>query len=468
MAQGRPLPEPVDVFIVDSDPSQRRALAGVIADRAVGRFSPRVCASPEEAFAVARGGSSAIVIADLDTIGGTAKLGEIAHPMRSLIATSAGGSLNTAVAAVKAGAVDFLPKPIGAAALLERLEAAVATWSVPREQTRPTLPASETSGTFDFGGFIGRSSAMQAVYEQIRRMAPSRAPVFVTGESGTGKEVTAEAIHAHSGPDGRPFVAINCSAIPRDLMESEIFGHVRGAFTGAADNRAGAAELADGGTLFLDEIAEMDLSLQAKLLRFIQTGTLRRVGGSELKQVDVRFVCATNRDPFSEVESGRFRSDLFYRLHVLPIHLPPLRDRREDILPLAQAFLERSAAEEKRRFTGFDPAAEEILLCYDWPGNIRQLHNVIRRTVVLHEGERVTPAMLPSALADAPVAISAPSAVIARMPVPILSFRDQERRIIEDALSAFGGNVPRAAAALEISPATIYRKVKTWTVPAGA
>jgi two-component system repressor protein LuxO len=462
MAPGRPLPEPVDVFIVDSDPSQRRALAGVIADRALGRFSPRVCASPEEAFGATRGGSSAIVIADLDTIGGTDRLGEIAGPMLSLIATSARGSLNTAVAAVRAGAVDFLPKPIGAAALLERLEAAVATWSVPVERARssPRPEPVEMSDAPDFGGFIGRSPAMQAVYNQIRRMAPSRAPVFITGESGTGKEVAAESIHAHSGPQGRPFVAINCSAIPKDLMESEIFGHVRGAFTGAADNRAGAAELADGGTLFLDEIAEMDLSLQAKLLRFIQTGTIRRVGGSELKRVDARFVCATNRDPFDDVESGRFRSDLFYRLHVLPIHLPPLRERRDDILPLAHAFLARYAAEENRDFTGFDPAAEQLLFNHAWPGNIRQLQNVVRRAVVLHDGVRVSADMLPITLtgnvADTPAS-----------PAGIASFRDQERRIIEAALAAFGGNVPRAAAALEISPATIYRKVKTWAAPAG-
>ena len=195
-------------------------------------------------------------------------------------------------------------------------------------------------------------------------MAPSRAPVFITGESGTGKEVCAEAIHQRSGPAGRPFVAINCSAIPRDLMESEIFGHVRGAFTGAAENRAGAAELADGGTLFLDEVAEMDLALQAKLLRFVQTGTIRRVGGTELTRVNVRIICATNRDPFAEVEAGRFRADLFYRLHVLPIHLEPLRQRPEDVMPLALAFLARFAVEEGRTFRGFTAEAERrIMTC---------------------------------------------------------------------------------------------------------
>jgi two-component system repressor protein LuxO len=312
---------------------------------------------------------------------------------------------------------------------------------------------------------VGEAAAMQAICDQIRRMAPSRAPVFITGESGVGKEVAAEAVHAHAGGEGRPFVAINCSAIPKELMESEIFGHVRGAFTGATDDRAGAAELADGGTLFLDEIAEMDISLQAKLLRFAQSGSLRRVGASKLKQVDVRFVCATNRDPFAEVEAGRFRADLFYRLHVLPIHLPPLRERREDILPLARLFLDRFAGEEGRNFKGFEPQAEKILLSYTWPGNIRQLQNVIRRAVVLHDGDAVAAAMLPETLATAVTLATPGNLTVHAQPDRIAPFHEEERRIIERALAAFGGNVPRAAAALEISPATVYRKVKAWTRP---
>jgi two-component system, repressor protein LuxO len=469
MALGQPRTEPVDVFIVDADPTQCRALAGAIADHSVGRFAPKICNNPDEALGVARNGSSAIVIADLDTIGGAERLGDMAGPTLSLIATSSQGSLNTAVAAVKAGAVDFFPKPIGATALIGRLEAAVATWSRQPEQTRSSrLEAQKPPTASKFGGFIGSSAVMREIYDQIGHMAPSHAPVFITGESGAGKELAAEAIHAHAGADGRPFIAINCSAIPKDLMESEIFGHVRGAFTGAAENRAGAAELADGGTLFLDEIAEMDISLQAKLLRFVQNGTLQRVGDSKLTSVDVRLVCATNRDPFVEVENGRFRSDLFYRLHVLPIHLPPLRDRSDDILPLARAFLARFSAEEERRFIDFHPSAEEMLLAYPWPGNIRQLQNVIRRTVVLHDAVQVSAAMLPETLAGNVGVVPAEADECSPVPDKILTFRSQERRIIEAALAASGGNVPRAAAALEISPATIYRKIKTWTEPAAA
>ena len=463
MAYGTHHGPPVDVVIVDADPGQRRILASLIADRAIGRFQTHSCASSAEALSNGQDMSTAIMLADLDTIGGLDNISEIVRAAPRLIATSASGSLNIAVAAVKAGAIDFLPKPIGAKALIEGLEAAIASWSDGSEKAarRTETPARlvPPDGT-DFAGFIGRSAAMREVYEQIRRMAPSRAPVFITGESGTGKEVCAEAIHDHAGDGGRPFVAINCSAIPKELMESEIFGHVRGAFTGAAENRPGAAELADGGTLFLDEIAEMDLGLQAKLLRFVQTGGFRRVGGNELKQVDVRLVSATNRDPFAEAEAGRFRADLFYRLHVLPIRLPPLRDRSADIVALAEAFLARYAAEEGRAFQGFDREASELIRACPWPGNVRQLQNVIRRIVVLHDGVEVTAAMLPPGLSGDNR--SAPAAPRAPLASPIVPYREQERLIIEAALEAFGGNIPRAAAALEISPSTIYRKRQAW------
>jgi two-component system repressor protein LuxO len=347
--------------------------------------------------------------------------------------------------------------------LIEHLEAAVAGWHA-ETVASPGRNVAKPSAT-DFAGFIGRSPAMCAVYEQIRRMARSRAPVFVTGESGTGKELAAEAIHTLGAPAGgaaRPFVAINCSAVPRDLMESEIFGHVRGAFTGATDNRIGAAELADGGTLFLDELTEMDLSLQAKLLRFVQTGSFRQVGGSQAKKVDVRIVSATNRDPLTAITGGRLRADLFYRLHVLPIHLVPLRERREDILPLAEAFLARFAEEEGRAVVAFDASATELLLAHSYPGNVRELANLIQRATVLTDGPVVTAAMLRQSIAgrggDLPVANGRAEGAADI----ITSYREQERAIIESALTAFGGNISKAAAALDISPSTIYRKRQIW------
>ncbi len=339
-------------------------------------------------------------------------------------------------------------------------ESPVAARCRPRGTGRSAQPYYGAATDGDFEGFVGASAAMRAVYDQIARIARSRAPVFVTGESGTGKELCAEAVHARSGRGAGAFIAINCSAIPRDLMESEIFGHVRGAFTGAVEDRPGAAELADGGTLFLDEIGELDLALQAKLLRFIQTGAVRRVGDVRVRPVDVRFVCATNRDPFQAVESGQFREDLFYRLHVLPIRMPPLRARRDDIVPLATRFLTEFAAEEGRGFTAFSPAAEAALRAHAWPGNVRELQNVIRRAVVLHDGDGLSAAMLPidpqrSEFADNGVAPSPSDPDVA-------PYRHQERDIIETALAAFDGNILRAATALEISPSTIYRKRQAW------
>ena len=446
----------VDVVILDGDPAQRRVLAGLIAERGPGRFAPHGYATGAEAVAAAQRMPGAIMVVDLETVGDVARLSDMARAAPHVIATSAAGSVHLAVAAVKAGASDFLPKPIGARALLERLDAAVAGWSGRLPAIEQAEPEAPSGGGADFAGFIGRSPAMLAAYAQIRRMAPSRAPVFITGESGTGKELCAEAIHALSGAAGRPFIAINCSAIPKELMESEIFGHMRGAFTGATEDRAGAAELADGGTLFLDEIAEMDLALQAKLLRFVQTGSIRRVGGSELRRVDVRIVSATNRAPEVEVAAGRFRADLFYRLYVLPIHLAPLRERRADIVPLAEAFLARYGAEEQRVFAGFDAGATACLLAHDWSGNVRQLENAIRQVVVLHDGGTVTADMLPASIRQP----SAPAP--AADPIAVAPFRDQERRIIEAALTAFGGSIARAAAALEISPSTIYRKKQEW------
>ncbi len=317
-----------------------------------------------------------------------------------------------------------------------------------------------------FEGFVGASPAMRELYVQIGQVARSRAPVFVTGESGTGKEVAAEAIHRRSDRAGHPLIALNCSAIPRDLMESEIFGHVRGAFTGASADRIGAAEAAEGGTLFLDEICEMDLALQAKLLRFLQTGTVRRVGDMRDRPVDIRIVCATNRDPDAEIAAGRFRADLYYRLHVLPVHLLPLRDRRDDIPLLARYFLDTAARQEGRLFDHVDGAALSRLMTHDWPGNVRELENVIRRAVVMHAGPVLTRDMLGGTLAACRNGVALPRLQDA-VPGDVEPFWMQERRIIETAVARYNGHVGKAAAALDISPSTIYRKRQTWQAVAG-
>ncbi len=385
----------------------------------------------------------------------------------SVVVVTGHGSVDVAVAAMRYGAFDFIEKPFDAKRLKVTLRNAL---------DRQSLAALVDSIKEDFQreryhGFIGGSLKMQTVYRIIDSAAPSTATVFITGESGTGKELCAEAIHRQSPRRNGPFIALNCGAIPRDLMESEIFGHVRGAFTGAAKERVGAAGQADKGTLFLDEIGEMDLDLQTKLLRFVQTGTYQKVGGTRLHSVDVRFVCATNREPLKEIAEGRFREDLYYRLHVIPIHMPALRERKDDVLPLARHFLAEIVEEEGKAFRGFAADTEEVLLAYDWPGNVRQLQNVIRNAVVLHNAKQVTADMLPAPLnAGVTGGKSRASLVRAaeqlgppeRAPRTMKPLWLVEKDAIEQAIEYCGGNIPRAAALLEVSPSTIYRKRQAW------
>lgn len=385
------------------------------------------------------------------------------RPAPEVIVITAHGSVATAVAAMQAGASDFLVKPFPR----ERLVVTIANALERRRLARELAELRRAADRTTFAGFIGAAPAMQAVYRIIENAAASRATVFITGESGTGKELAAEAIHRLSPRRDKPFVAINCAAIPRDLMESEMFGHVRGAFTGAVADRAGAASQADGGTLFLDEVCELDLALQGKLLRFIQTGTFQRVGSTKTEQVDVRFVCATNKDPLEEVRAGRFREDLYYRLHVIPITMPPLRERAEDILLIAEAFLARFAAEEKKAFRGFSAEAKAALLAYPWPGNVRELENAIRTAVVLHDGDLLEASMLPAQVIRP--GRTRTTALLPRAPAGedlanlIRPLAEVEREAIERAIALCGGNIAKAAAHLGVSPSTIYRKRAAWT-----
>ena len=388
-------------------------------------------------------------------------------PDTSVVVITAHGSVNTAVEAMRQGAFDFIVKPFNATRLNVTLRNALE-----RKQLTRTVEVLRKNLDRDrFHDFIGASAEMQAVYRTIESVAPSKASVFITGESGTGKELAADAIHRASPRRGRAFVALNCAAIPKDLLESEIFGHVKGAFTGATTDRVGAAQAADGGTLFLDEICEMALDIQVKLLRFIQTGTVQPVGGSRAEKVDGRFVCATNRDPLAEAEAGRFREDLYYRLHVVPLHLPPLRDREDDAVLIARAFLKDYTAEEGRSFAGFSPEVEAVFRAYDWPGNVRQLQNVVRNVVVLHDGPLVEPSMLPEPLKsrarDGVTALPAPAVRIdpaesERRGASIRPLWLVEKEVIQEALRQCEDDVPKAATLLEISPSTIYRKLQQW------
>ncbi len=322
--------------------------------------------------------------------------------------------------------------------------------------------------------FIGTSAVMQALYEQIEHAARSNAPVFIMGETGTGKDVCAESIHRHSQRQHKPFIAINCAAIPRDLLESELFGHVKGAFTGAISDRQGAATMANGGTLFLDEIAEMAPDMQTKLLRFLQDSTFRKVGGGTLEKADVRIICATNRDPQAEIAAGRLRADLFFRLHVIPLFMPPLCERGDDVLDIAHALLRRYSEEENKGFRDFSPETRDFLRQYRWPGNVRQLQNVIRYICVMHEGDSVDSHMLPHMLlqpdqeaADrAPSESAEPAAVSDTLPDGLgdMTLAEIEKYFIEQAIQRTGGNVPQAAARLGVAPSTLYRKRLSWTI----
>jgi two-component system repressor protein LuxO len=384
----------------------------------------------------------------------------------SVIVVTADGSVKRAIEAMRLGAYDFLVKPLAA----ERLTTTVRN-AVERRRLELEVEAGRKLVARDrFQGFVGRSNLMQTVYRSIESVADSRATVFITGESGTGKEVAAEAIHKCSRRSGKRFVAINCGAIPENLLESELFGHLKGAFTGAIENRTGAAAEADGGTLFLDEICEMELKLQVKLLRFLQTGMIQRVGSSRAEPVDVRVICATNRDPAAEVAAGRFREDLYYRLAVIPLELPPLRERGDDVLLLAQDFLDRFAEQEGKHFNPLDEAVANALMSNPWPGNVRELQNVIRRAVVMNPGPVLNVTAFSRALPNAtsgavafggdPGSDMAPSVLgeaLAGMTLDAI-----ERWAIEAAIARAGGNMRKAAQTLGLSPSTLYRKRERW------
>ncbi|HIE01981.1 MAG TPA: sigma-54-dependent Fis family transcriptional regulator [Thiotrichaceae bacterium] len=366
------------------------------------------------------------------------------------------------------GTFDVIQKPFKIHQLIFTLHQALSKSS--------EIPSTETGQkkVKPYSQFIGTSPAMQRVYQKIAQVANSKASILITGETGTGKELCAQALHQASQRQNKPFFALNCAAIPDNLIESELFGHVKGAFTGAIQNRQGMASLANGGTLFLDEIGEMDLNLQCKLLRFVETGTFYKLGSSQLETVDIRFIWATNRQLHSEIKAGRFRQDLYYRLKVSSILLPPLRERGQDILRLAISFLKQYTQLEQKSFKGFSLEAEKILLNYDWPGNVRQLQNVIHNLVLSHYGETITADMvqctlaeeieppcdiMPSQSQDSPL----PTAEVAKTsPKTIHPLWQVEKNAILEAIEFCNGSVVQAAKLLGIGKTTLYRKLQQW------
>ncbi|WP_137297390.1 sigma-54 dependent transcriptional regulator [Psychromonas sp. SP041] len=389
-------------------------------------------------------------------------------PARVIIITS-NSSIETAVDAMRLGGFDFIEKPFSRERMITSVRDAVKQLHL--EEVESKKVTVETSTTPELS-FIGESLAMKTVFRLLDSALRSKASVFVTGESGTGKEVCAQYLHSFSARKNAPLIAINCAAIPRDLFESEFFGHMKGSFSGAVSDRKGAVEAANGGTLFLDEICEMDLNLQAKLLRFLQTGTFSRVGSTDVIQSDVRVVCATNRNPAAEVGEGRFREDLYYRLNVIPIQLPPLRDRGKDILLLANAILTDKNEANDKEFVQFSSDVQSMFMQYDWPGNIRELQNIIENMVVIHSGTDITSDMLPETFGKKSLSAIKPASITTDSHINVSSKEANikdiipmwliEKNVIEQAINICDGNIPLAAAHLGVSASTIYRKIKSW------
>jgi DNA-binding NtrC family response regulator len=390
-----------------------------------------------------------------------------AYPQTPVVVITADSNPEMALGAIKEGAFDFIAKPFTKARLIVTLHKVLEHVALEREvrEWRQCL------GSSPYQGFIGNAPSMLAVYRIIDSVAASKASVFIIGESGTGKELAAQAIHKISPRHLAPFVAINCGAIPEHLMESTLFGHIKGAFTGAVADSLGATRKADGGTLFLDEIGELAPDLQVKLLRFLQSGEATPVGSDTTYHLDVRIIAATNRAPQEEIENGRLREDLFYRLHVVPLEMPPLRDRDEDILLLAEHFLLKLNAEEERDFVAFDPEVLSLFRKYDWPGNVRELENLIRSLVVLYRGPYVTPDMLPEKFLEktrAPESSTSGNNTGSSGDGPkptddvVKPLWLSEKESILKALAFTNQDVAKAAALLEVSPSTLYRKLQAW------
>ena len=374
--------------------------------------------------------------------------------MEPVIVITAFSSVESAVAAMKQGAVDYVTKPVDIEALNLAVEKALNIEALREENAQLRERLGEK---FDFGNIIGRSSAMQRVFETLSLVAPSDATVLITGESGTGKELIAGALHHNSLRKDGPFIKVNCAALHENLLESELFGHERGAFTGAERQRKGRFEQAHRGTLFLDEIGDMSLQTQAKILRVIQEGEFERLGSSQSVKVDVRLVAATHKNLQQMVEEGSFRQDLFFRLSVVPIELPPLRERPEDIPALADYFLKKYAVKNRKDIRGFHPQTLMLLGRYDWPGNIRELENTVERAVILCLGEQITPRELPPHLL--PVDMEPDLEESNRQG---FTLRDMEREAIRTILTQTGGNRSKTARILGIARQTLLNKIKEY------
>jgi two-component system, NtrC family, response regulator AtoC len=477
--------EPVRILVADDEPNLRRVLGAILTREG---YDVVQAVDGEEALAAAEDGID-VVITDLrmPRVDGMEVLRRMVdlHPDVPVIMITAHGSVDSAVEAVKLGAFDYVEKPFEQEHIRQIVSKAV-------RQSEALRRAPRTLGTADVSqhgrfGIVGESPSMRQIFQVIEKVADTPSTVLITGESGTGKELVAKALHVHSSRASSPFIKINCAAIPKTLMESELFGYEKGAFTGAVGSKPGRFELADKGTLFLDEIGEIPVEMQVKLLRALQESEFERVGGLKTIKVDVRLITATNRDLEKEIRGGNFREDLYYRLNVVPLHIPPLRERREDIPLLTEHIVRKFNERLKKQVVGIEPDALDRLVAYGWPGNIRELENVLERTLLFSDSPRIRlrdlPALTPQATQTTTVELgpsasaSSPPISLSTSPVTGLpaassgspqSLKDivraeterVERELIVRALDETGGNVTQAAKLLRISRKSLQMKMK--------
>ena len=439
-----------NILIVDDEKNIREGLGKALE---LDGYNVLLAVDGQEGLDIIENEEIDLVIADLrmPRVSGEELLRRVvqSYPTVPVIILTGHGTIETAVQAMRDGAYDFLTKPVNLDRLSLLCKRALSTRELVMQHRQMQA---ELEQQRRFQNIIGKSSEMQRIFELVKQVAPTKASVLITGESGVGKELIADAIHNASNRKEKPFIRVHCAALSESLLESELFGHEKGAFTGAVARKRGRFELAHTGSIFLDEIGEIEQSVQIKILRVLQEKKFERVGGEETLEVDVRIISATNRDLKEAIEEGRFREDLFYRLNVVNIHIPPLRERKEDIPLLTSAFIKEFAQENEKPVEGIDPKARAALYNYPWPGNIRELRNSIESAVVMCKGNIVTPEDLPPSITresdDDYIRISVGS-----------SLAEAEREIIRSTLAAQNGNKSRTAEILGIGRKTLHRKV---------
>ena len=446
------------ILVADDEKNIREGLGEALK---LDGYDVALAADGEQAMAAVEGGRVDLIVTDLrmPKLSGNEVLKRVAgsYPGLPVIVLTGHGTIEDAVNAMRIGAFDFITKPVN----LDHLSLLIRRALESRELERRNMELQqEIESQKRTSSIIGKSAEMKKIFDLLRRVAPTKASVLVTGESGVGKELIADALHNLSPRADKPLIKVHCAALAESLLESELFGHEKGAFTGATARKRGRFELANEGTLFLDEIGEINQNVQIKILRVLQEKKFERVGGEETLEVDVRVIAATNRDLKAEIEKGNFREDLYYRLNVVNIHVPPLRERKDDIPLLAGAFLKEFAQENGKTIEGFDNKARAAFFAYDWPGNVRELRNCVESAVVMARGTIITPADLPPGVRDAQEdrTIRVPSGS---------SLADAEKILIRETLAAQGGNKSRTAEVLGIGRKTLYQKIQEYGIDSG-